>query len=295
VVARTEKFLRRLIGEHIDLQTITALKPGRVRVDEGQIEQVVMNLVVNARDAMPNGGKLTIRTQEVDRDEAYGECHLRVAPGRYAMLSVSDTGQGMSPEVQAQIFEPFFTTKEIGKGTGLGLSTVYGIVKQNGGDIWVYSEPGLGSTFKVYLPVFAGAEEAAGPAPAAGSNANMSATILLVEDERAVRLMTRKILTRNGFTVLAADGPIAARSMCQEHIGAIELLLTDVIMPTTNGRELAQELQFQYPKMKVLYMSGYTDDIITQHGVIDRGVAFIEKPFTPKALVARIRNVMAGG
>jgi signal transduction histidine kinase len=294
VLARTGKFLSRLIGENIELQTVAAPRPVKVRVDEGQIEQVLMNLAVNARDAMPTGGKLTIRMEEVALDQAYCDRHLQAPPGAYVMIAVSDTGEGISAEVRARIFEPFFTTKDIGKGTGLGLSTVYGIVKQNGGDIWVYSEPGLGTTFKIYLPEYQGEVETVAPAPVPAIDVSQPATILLVEDEPAVRRITRQILTSSGFTVLTADGPDSARSICGEHPGAIQLLLTDVIMPKTNGRQLAQELQAKYPEMKVLYMSGYTDDIITKHGVLDKGTGFIEKPFTPKALIARVREVMVG-
>jgi CheY-like chemotaxis protein len=259
------------------------------------MEQVILNLIVNARDAMPKGGALTIRTEDVELDPTFCATHLHATPGRYILLSVSDSGYGMTEDVQARMFEPFFTTKERGKGTGLGLSTVYGIIEQSQGSIWVYSEPDVGTTFKIYLPVAADVAEPISYLPIFEADAKNSATILLVEDDPAVRRMTSLILVRSGYTVLEADGAESARRLCSQHSGAPELLLTDVIMPKTNGRELAQELQLRYPAMKVLYMSGYTDDVITRNGVLDHGVAFIEKPFTPKSITAKIRDVIGGG
>jgi signal transduction histidine kinase/CheY-like chemotaxis protein len=291
IVASSEKFLRRVIGEDIELQTLIAPAIRKVRVDPGQIEQVIMNLAVNARDAMPTGGRLVVRTEAVDFDEAYCATHLDASPGHYVMLSVSDTGHGMTPEVKARLFEPFFTTKERGKGTGLGLSMVYGIVKQNGGSIWVYSETGMGTTFKIYLPAIADGEEARIEPASQPTPVQASATILLVEDEPSVRQVARNALVRCGYTVLAADGAEAARDLCREHPGEIELLLTDVIMPKTNGRQLSEEIRRRYPEIKVLFMSGYTDEIITNLGV-DPAAAFIEKPFTPKHLASRVREIL---
>ena len=292
IVVRVQKFLRRVIGEDIELQAL--IKPGMrmVRADPGQIEQVIMNLAVNARDAMPTGGKLVIRTDDVELDATYCSVHLDTAPGHYVMLSVGDPGQGMTPEVKAHLFEPFFTTKEQGKGTGLGLSLVYGIVKQSGGGIWVYSEPGMGATIKIYLPAVAAAGEPAPEPPAAlKTAAGNSATILLVEDEPSVRCMARDALVRCGYVVLDADGAESARRVCQQHAGEIELLVTDVIMPKTNGRQLSEELRARYPAIKVLFMSGYTNEIITGLGA-DAGAAFIEKPFAPKYLASRVREIL---
>ncbi len=291
-VSRVHELLGRLIGEHIELQLLADAKLDPVRVDEGQIEQVMINLAVNARDAMPTGGKLTIETHNVELDEAYCQAHLNCAPGRYVMLAVSDSGHGMSAEVQEHIFEPFFTTKEVGQGTGLGLSIVYGIVKQCGGTIWVYSQVGIGTTFKIYLPAAAGTLDVI-TARASVVDGSDGGTILLVEDEPALRQMTHEILVAAGYIVLEADGPDAACRLCQERSAPIDLLLTDVIMPKMNGRELANELQAKYGVTKVLFMSGYTDDVIFQHGVLDTGVDFLEKPFTPDALCLKIRTVIS--
>jgi signal transduction histidine kinase len=294
IVAQSEKLLRRVIGEDIELQTVTAPHIHMVRVDPGQIEQVIMNLAVNARDAMPEGGKLIIRTGEVELDEMYCRAHLNTAPGPNVILSVSDSGQGMTPEVKAHLFEPFFTTKERGKGTGLGLSLVYGIVKQSGGGIWVYSEPGKGTTFKIYLPAVADDVAERTKQPAVPETVpSKAATILLVEDDPSVRRVARDTLVRCGYTVLDADGAEAAHRLCQEHAGEIELLLTDVIMPKTNGRQLSQELRGRYPEMKVLYMSGYTDEIINLE--LGEGNVLIEKPFAPKYLASRVRGILEAG
>jgi two-component system cell cycle sensor histidine kinase/response regulator CckA len=291
VIFETNKMLQRLIGEDIDL--FIGLMPdlGKIKADPGQIEQVLMNLSVNARDAMPRGGKLTIETHNVYIDEEYSRRHVSVRPGRYVMLAVSDTGCGMDAATQGRIFEPFFTTKEVGRGTGLGLSTVYGIVKQSGGNVWVYSEVGKGTTFKIYLPcVDSPAEEIKASiktkAPAG------TETVLLVEDEEMVRNMTREILQESGYHVLEATHGHEALTVAEQHAGPIHLMLSDVVMPQMSGRELAEQLSPVRREMKVLYMSGYTDDAIVHHGVLDEGMAFIEKPFTPDTLTRKLREVL---
>jgi hypothetical protein len=265
---------------------------GKVKADPGQLEQVLMNISVNARDAMPKGGKLTIETANVYLDEGYASRHGSIRPGRYVMLAVSDTGCGMDAQTQEHIFEPFFTTKEVGKGTGLGLSTVYGIVKQSGGSVWVYSEVGRGTTFKIYLPcVDSPAEEFK------VSTAEMKAqlgneTVLLVEDEEMVREMTREILQESGYHVLEAKHGHEALHVAEQYNGPIHLMLSDVVMPQMSGRELAEQLSPIRSEMKVLYMSGYTDDAIVHHGVLDEGMAFIEKPFSPNGLARKLREVL---
>ncbi|PYS51552.1 MAG: hypothetical protein DMF68_04055 [Acidobacteria bacterium] len=291
-IFETNKILQRLIGEDIDLLIGLAPDLGKVKADPSQIEQVLMNLAVNARDAMPSGGKLTIETDNVYLSENYAGHHISVRPGSYIMLAVSDTGCGMDAKTRERIFEPFFTTKEVGKGTGLGLSTVYGIVKQSGGNIWVYSEEGCGTTFKIYLPrVDQPAEE-----PTTNSedtNLQMGVeTVLLVEDEEMVRKMTREILEESGYQVLEAKHGHEALSIANQHKGPIHLMLSDVVMPQMGGRELAERLVTLRSETKVLYMSGYTDDAIVHHGVLDEGMSFIEKPFTPNALTSKVREVL---
>jgi len=293
VVHNMDKLLHRLLGEDIDLFTVLEPGLGRVKADPGQVEQVIMNLAVNARDAMPQGGKLTVETSNVDLDESYVRDHAAVRPGRYVMIAVSDTGSGMPEKVKSRIFEPFFTTKEVGKGTGLGLSTVYGIIKQSDGYIWVYSEVGRGSTFKVYLPrVDAPAEIPLSRALAPARHG--SETVLLVEDEDGVRALVRQVLHKHGYNVLEARHGGEALLMCERHQGKIDMLLTDVVLEQMSGRELAERLLKLRPEMKVLYVSGYADDAIVHHGVLTAGMAFLQKPFTTEALARKIRYVLDG-
>jgi PAS domain S-box-containing protein len=292
VVTDMNKMLQRLIGE--DIRLTAKLDPAlkKIKADPGQVEQVLVNLVVNARDAMPRGGKLTIETASVELDSEYAGKHIGFAPGKYVMLAVSDTGTGMSDETRARIFDPFFTTKEKGKGTGLGLSTVYGIIKQSGGNIGVYSELDHGTTFKVYFPELATAQPktdlvAVELAPAGGSE-----TILLVEDEDVVRGLAQKILEQSGYKVMAASRGTDAIRLCLQGTESIDLLLTDVVMPETSGKEVADRVTELLPGLRVLFMSGYTDEAIVHHGVLDSNVEFIQKPFTPAALVRRVREVL---
>jgi len=292
LVANLEKMLRRLIGEDIDLATSLDPALGTVEADPGQIEQVIMNLVVNARDAMPEGGKLTIETRNVEVDEACAAKRASWRPGPYAVLAVSDTGCGMDAATKARIFEPFFTTKEVGKGTGLGLATVYGIVEQSGGRIDVDSEPGRGASFTIYLPRVDKRAPAAETHPRPTDEPAGRETVLLVEDEDPVRVMAREILRLNSYTVLEASNGSEALRIGQQCPGPIHLMLTDVVMPQINGPQLAQRLAPLRPGMKVLYMSGYADgDIVRQH-VLEPGMPFLQKPFMPGALAHKVREVL---
>lgn len=286
------KMLRRVIGEDIELMTIFSEDLGRIKVDPGQIEQMILNLAVNARDAMPSGGRLTLMTANAELDEEYAWKHLGATPGRYVMLSVSDTGVGMSPEVREQVFEPFFTTKEKGKGTGLGLSTVYGIVRQSGGTIYVDSEPGRGTTFKIYFPRVDEALAEGRKKILEEEAPRGSETVLVVEDEEEVRKLAVSILRRQGYRVLESSQGGEAFLVCKQHGGPIHLMVTDVVMPLMSGRELAERLSPLHPEMRVLYMSGYPDDAILHYGVLDEGIEYIQKPFTVEGLARKVRGVL---
>jgi PAS domain S-box-containing protein len=294
IVTENLKMLTRMIGEDIDLVMVPAAGLGAVRADAGQIEQVIMNLAVNARDAMPSGGKLTIETSNVSLDEEYARFHAPLRAGDYVMLTISDTGLGMDAETQSHIFEPFFTTKGL-KGTGLGLSTVYGIIKQSGGYIWVYSEPDKGTTFKIYLPRVAERVENlpqfVAPADSVAAEPGTE-TILLVEDEANLRYLARQFLEKQGYRVIEAADGIVAVQIAVAHSGVIHLLLTDVIMPGMNGRELAQRMAEIRPNTKVLYMSGYTENVIGHNGTLDAGIRLLQKPFTLRDLKSRVREVL---
>jgi two-component system, cell cycle sensor histidine kinase and response regulator CckA len=291
-----EKMLLRLIREDIELEMALPPGLGAIRADSGQIQQIIMNLVVNARDAMPHGGRLTIETANVELDLKFEEIHgVEIDPGPYLMISVSDTGVGMDRETQARIFEPFFTTKEPGKGTGLGLSTVYGIVKQNNGFVWVYSEPGKGSTFKVYLPRTEEAPESIVVQPQVEHRVQGTETILLAEDEDSVRRLVSRMLGHFGYRVLEASNPGMALELCATHHGPIDLLLTDVIMPGGGGRELAEAVARLRPGTRVLYMSGHTGEVIAHHGILPPEINFIEKPFDPGDLARKIRKMLGEG
>jgi CheY-like chemotaxis protein len=289
-VANMDRMLRRVIGEHIELETVLSPGLGSVRADAGQLEQVIINLAVNARDAMPEGGKLSIRTSNVDVARS-SRLHADVRPGSYVRLTVADTGKGMDAEIMVHLFEPFYTSKETGKGTGLGLSTVYGIVKQSGGEVVVESHPGRGATFTIYLPRITEpvltAPSAVQPAVRAGTE-----TILLVEDELGVRQLVCEMLLRLGYQILQASGGAEALRLFEQHQGSIDLLITDVIMPQMSGRELAQRLKALQPSLKVLYISGYTDDMLAHHGVLESNVFLLQKPFAPDELAKKLREVL---
>jgi two-component system, cell cycle sensor histidine kinase and response regulator CckA len=285
------RMLARILGADVDLVAVRAEPLGRVRVDPGAIEQVLMNLVVNARDAMSTGGKLTLETGNVVLDDAYAADHLGVKPGPHVMLAVTDTGTGIDKTTMARIFEPFFTTKEPGKGTGLGLSTVFGIVQQSGGSVWVYSEVGKGTTFKVYLPSVDAPPDRARPAASLAASRGTE-TILLVEDDEQLRAIANGILSKAGYKVIEARHAGEALLFAEREPTTIHLLLTDVVMPQMSGPELAKRLAPIRPTMKVLCMSGYTDDSIVRHGVLESKVAYLQKPITPQLLTARVREVL---
>ena len=291
VVSGIEGMLRRLLGEDIDIVVRLADDLAAVVADPGQLEQVVMNLAVNARDAMPAGGTLTLETRNVELDADYAAQHAGVEPGPFVLLAVSDTGTGMEPSVREHIFEPFFTTKPRGKGTGLGLSTVYGIVKQSGGNVWVYTEPGRGTTFKIYLPRVDDPPAEVQPRAIAEPSRGRE-TVLVVEDEDAVRRLAERILRQAGYAVLSAPNGADALRLCGATGARVDLLVTDVVMPGMSGRELAEHLGRLCPGLRVLYMSGYTDEAIVHHGVLDPGTAFVSKPFTAPDLARRVRQVL---
>ena len=293
VVQRVQGMLRRLIGEHIELEALLDTNTGQVRADPGQLEQILMNLVLNARDAMPQGGTLTIETAEVRLGEDYVREHIDAEPGPYVRLTVSDTGHGMDEETQSHIFEPFFTTKEADLGTGLGLSTVFGVVKQSRGRISVSSEPGRGTTFTIYLPSVPDRPEAEEARQALPETFRGTETVLLVEDEQMVRRAVRDVLQRSGYKVLVASNAGEALLISEQHTGFIHLLLTDVVMPRMSGPDLVERLDPWHPEMKVLYVSGYTDNAIAEHGVLDPGVALLQKPFSVESLLLTVRQVMA--
>lgn len=296
VVANVDKMLRPIIGADIDLIIIPEMKLGSIKADPGQMEQVIINLVINARDAIRGGGKVMVETANVELDKDYARRHVDVKPGKYVLLSVSDTGHGMDEETKTHIFEPFFTTKEHGQGTGLGLATVHGIIKQSGGHISVHSQPDLGTTFKIYLPrTEAVAEVISQNQSSTGSSQGLE-SILLVEDETMVRELSHRVLLNEGYTVLVTHDGKKALEICKEYQDSIHLLVTDVVIPGgMNGRELAQALLSLHPEMKVLYISGYPDKAITDHGVLETGMAFLEKPFTPNSLTRKVREVLDTG
>jgi len=291
LIRRTTRMLDRLIGEDIKLEFRPDPRLGNIRADPGQIEQVLMNLVVNARDAMPRGGRLVIETANVHLDQTYADRHHELTPGSYIVLSVSDTGCGMDEATRERIFEPFFTTKENGKGTGLGLSTVYGIVRQHGGNIWVYSEPGKGTTFKVYFPRVPDPAQDA-PAGATADSPKGSETILVVEDQVEVRDLVRRVLQKQGYTVLAAGSAAEAEKLFRQSGRRVALLVTDVVMPGTSGPDLYERLRKYRPSLAVLYMSGYSDSVVIRSGLRRRGTGYIQKPFSPEALNRKVRQVL---
>jgi CheY-like chemotaxis protein len=292
VIAEMDKVVRRLITEDIEITTRPGASLGSVKADAAQIEQVILNLVINARDAMPEGGVLTIETSNVELDRGIAEEHVEVRSGPYVMLAISDTGTGMDAETQARIFEPFFTTKETGKGTGLGLSTVYGIVEQSEGYIWVNSEPNRGSSFKVFLPRVDEQAQALHKPVLEVPAVRGTERILLVEDDAMVRDLAQSILSSCGYSVLAPEQVQEVGSTYRQYPGRIDLLLTDVVMPGISGRDLARQMTAWRPDMKVLYISGYTDNAIVSKGFLDPGIWFLQKPFTPATLAAKVREVL---
>jgi PAS domain S-box-containing protein len=293
LVLNVDRMLRRLLGEDVDLVTVADPKLWRVRIDPGQFEQVLVNLAVNARDAMPEGGRLLIETGNVELDPDFARQHATVQPGPHVLLAVTDTGSGMDPEVLGHIFEPFFTTKEVGKGTGLGLATCYGIVKQNRGSIWVYSERGRGTTFKIYLPRADGAVESReAPEPLPAGVLHGSETVLLVEDESVVRALAAEALRRHGFQVLTASTGTEALDLAGQTLRPFDVLVTDVVMPQMGGQQLAEHLLAQTPALKVLFISGSIDCVLARDGALKPGMTLLQKPFTPRQLVQRVRDLI---
>jgi two-component system, cell cycle sensor histidine kinase and response regulator CckA len=282
--------LMRLVGEDIEISTSLPANLGKVRTDPSQIEQILLNLVVNARDAMPNGGKITIETQNIDLQEAYVASHTAVLPGPYVMIAVSDSGMGIDAETLTHIFEPFFTTKL--SGTGLGLAMVYGAVKQSGGNIWVYSEPGRGTIFKIYFPRVDGSADSVGPAERNAATPKGTETILLVEDSDSLREVTKEFLQIAGYNVVEGRDGKDALQVARAHEEAIHLLLTDVVMPGMSGRELANEVKRIHPETRILFMSGYTSNAIVHRGVLDEGVSLLTKPFTRSGLTQKVREIL---
>ncbi|HLK57293.1 MAG TPA: response regulator [Chthonomonadaceae bacterium] len=295
VLISLDKMMRRLIGEDVELVLLPQEDLYSVKVDPGQFEQILVNLIVNSRDAMPDGGKITVETQNIALDAEYARQHEGVRPGDYVRLTVSDNGTGMDEGVQLHIFEPFFTTKEKGRGTGLGLATVYGIVKQAGGHIWLYSEVGEGTTFKIYLPRVAEAAEALAEITHPAPSLDGTETILIAEDEPLVRDLATQTLRGHGYTVLEAMSGEEALTFAKGRETGIALLISDVVMPRMSGKQLAEQLQVANPSLRVLYASGYTENTIVHHGVLEAGIAFLSKPFTPTALLRKVREVLDSG
>ncbi|RMF59231.1 MAG: response regulator, partial [Calditrichaeota bacterium] len=291
VIKELSKMLDRLIGEHITLITNLNQEIGEIKADPGQMEQVLMNLVVNARDAMPKGGELIIETDQINLDRSYNRFHPDIEPGDYVMISITDNGIGMNEEVLQRIFEPFFTTKEKGKGTGLGLATVYGIVKQNNGHILVYSEVGKGTTFKIYFPAFKRRKNVAVESNGQTSNTGGGQQILVVEDEYLVRELICDTLRNLGYRVLEAANGEQALKMCEHYAEQIDLVLTDLVMPVMNGRQLVERLNKKFPNMRVLYMTGYDNNAITKQGMVIDDIEYISKPFSPQSLAKKLREV----
>jgi CheY-like chemotaxis protein len=292
VVRDTEKMLQRIIGEDIELVTSLAENLGSVRADSGQLEQVLLNLAVNARDAMPRGGKLTIETKNVELENGYAKLHVNARPGSYVLLAASDTGCGMTEEVKKRIFEPFFTTKGVGEGTGLGLATVFGIVSQADGRVEVYSEVNFGTSFKIYLPRINKAVKPRGDSVHLDAIPGGTESILLVEDEIGLRGLLSQVLKDCGYSVYAVASGIKALQLTQEYTSTFDLIVTDVVMPGMSGRQMVEQLVARYPKVKVIYMSGYTDDAVVRHGILHEQVPYLQKPFLPAALASKVREVL---
>jgi len=294
LVANVTRMLHRLIHENIQLNTVLDPRIGLVKADPAQLEQVIINLAINARDSMPEGGKLTIETHDLALDEGYCKLHPEVIPGEYVMLAVTDTGCGIDEKNKKQIFEPFFTTKEPGKGTGLGLATVFGTVKQSSGYIYAYSEPGLGSTFKIYLPEVQMRKPKSRNRPKETTVQATDRTILLVEDDEPLRELVSQILEGTGYSVVSAsNGEEALRLIDSPGYAEIDLLVTDVVMPGIGGKALAEQLQARLPDLKVLYMSGYPDEAVVHHGMLDEGIAFLQKPFSAKIIIQKVQEILA--